>query len=686
MIARSVIENIATALTENYRIKVIFRGSDCFATKKLIVLPSLPDTLPGKLVEMIRGYLDHEVAHILFSDFSLIEDAAKKGAKEKRPVKFILNAVEDVRIERKMATVYRGCGVNFDKARDLTTKKLKDKWEAATKAGDIDDGGDPIFRTMIFFILICQTGWDNPFILEYASDVMPLLEHLAPEIEATESLTDTNDAYDLALKILEKIETFAHDPELGLKPHPKVGSGGEDDPAVVVRGSAIIEEGDPDATGTPDEAYTEGDKIAPEPEEIYDPTSITVVKPEPEPESEEDSDEDEDKDEDGSDEDSDELEDKEPEPEPLSPFVSDEDEPEEPDIDEGDEGDEGDEDEPDADEDESEEPEEEEDEETKAAKELKRRLEKALAADGEREIPSIGHDISDAAKKASGYRPFSTEKDTFEPHPCKDADLDYYNGLTEKLSGIVTTLRGRLSRILLSQKRSRWDGNKRKGIINPAQLHQIITKTSDSVYRVRKDGVKLNTAVSILIDLSGSMGGKMEITRQTTALMAETLTKIGIPFEILGFSGDHSSHTPSEGDRKIFNRWGTLDIFYFKKFDEYFGQDQKKRIGGMAAHRENYDGESVLFAATRLKARPERKKILFVLSDGMPCASRCKSATLNTHLRSVVRDLERDPSMVLVAFGMRTDAPKHFYSNYLLVNDLQQFPEVLMANLYKTLM
>jgi len=669
MIARSVIENIATALTENYRIKVIFRGSDCFATKKLIVLPSLPDTLPGKLVEMIRGYLDHEVAHILFSDFSLIEDAAKKGAKEKRPVKFILNAVEDVRIERKMATVYRGCGVNFDKARDLTTKKLKDRWEAAAKAGDIDDGGDPIFRTMIFFILICQTGWDNPFILEYASDVMPLLEHLAPEIEATESLTDTKDAYDLALKILEKIETFAHEPELGLVSRPKGGGGDEIDPGVVVRGSKIIEEGDPDATGIPDEAYTEGDKIAPEPEEIYDPTSITVVKPEPE--SEEDSDEDEPEDEDES-----EPEPEDKEPEPLSPFGSDEDEPEEPDTDEGDE------DESDADEDESEE---EEDEETKAAKVLKRRLEKALAADGEREIPSIGHDISDAAKTVSGYRPYSTEKDTFEPHPCKDADLDYYNGLTEKLSGIVTTLRGRLSRILLSQKRSRWDGNKRKGIINPAQLHQIVTKTSDSVYRVRKDGVKLNTAVSILIDLSGSMGGKMEITRQTTALMAETLTKIGIPFEILGFSGDHSSHTPSEGDRKIFNRWGTLDIFYFKKFDEYFGQDQKKRIGGMVAHRENYDGESVLFAATRLKARPERKKILFVLSDGMPCASRCKSGTLNTHLRSVVRDLERDPSMALVAFGMRTDAPKHFYKNYLLVNDLQQFPEVLMANLYKTL-
>ncbi|WP_419663855.1 CobT: predicted cobalamin biosynthesis protein [Desulfosarcina variabilis str. Montpellier] len=661
MIARSVVENIASALTDNYHIRVLFRGSECFATKKLIVLPSLPDKLPGQLVEMIRGFLDHEVAHILFSDWSIIKRSIKEGHDDGTPLKFVTNAVEDVFIERKMAEVYRGCSVNFDKSREFTTTKLKKQWdEIIADKGDLDRGADPIFRTMVFFIYICQIGWSDPFIEEYAADIMPLLEHLSPEIEDTKKITCTKDSLELAKRILKKIETFAiPDPPKGKKEKDKSSSS----VSVSADGGHTI--GD-DGGGVTGEDHIEGDRhtISIESEDGYDPL----------PSGGDDDDEDDDE---GSPTKSDpSKEEKETEPEATAPSAhekSDDDEADDDATDSDKEDDKKviDEDEPETD----------PTEEELAA--LKERIRKSLDSDTERFIPSIGSDISDAAKKADGYRPYSTEKDSFESHPT--GKIETYNAIAEALNGIVTTLRGRLSRILLSQKRSRWDGNKRKGILNPSQLHQVVAKTSESVYRTRKEGIKMSTAVSILIDLSGSMGSKVGITRQTAVLLAETLTKISIPFEILGFSGDHKSSKIPSKETKIFDRWGSLNMYYFKKFDERYGRDQKERICGLHAHRENYDGESVLFAANRLLQRSERKKILFVLSDGQPAAGCCKYRSLHSHLKKVVKDLERIPGLTLVGFGMLTDAPKHYYSNYMLVNNLKNFPETLMANLYKQL-
>ena len=183
MIAKTVVENIATVLGEDHKIKVVFKGNECCTDGKTIFLPSLPETLPGKLVEKIRGFLDHEVAHILFTDFSFIDKARKWEKTNKQPLKFVLNAVEDIRIENKMASVYKGCALNFEVTRNEQIQKFREKWDALGKGADLDAESDPVFRILIFFIFIAQIGWDDPFVTTYAADIMPILEHLAPEIE-----------------------------------------------------------------------------------------------------------------------------------------------------------------------------------------------------------------------------------------------------------------------------------------------------------------------------------------------------------------------------------------------------------------------------------------------------------------------------------------------------------------------
>ena len=300
--------------------------------------------------------------------------------------------------------------------------------------------------------------------------------------------------------------------------------------------------------------------------------------------------------------------------------------------------------------------------------------------------------------------PYGTDMDTFEPPDTtrifsrRGSAMDesellewYQKALRENMKGSASVLKNQMKRILISEKRCKWVGGKRKGVINPTTLAAASKGTSKSVYRQRKIGKKVNSTVSILVDLSASMGAsqpdsirenKMTVARNTAILLAETLNGI-VPFEILGFTGDLRIH---KGDAKSFSRWGSLDMLYFKKFNETFGNEQKKRLICMDSFSENYDGESVQFAAKRLLDQPEQKKILFVLSDGNPAAGRCDWKKLAPHLKSVVDDLSKIDDLHIVAFGIKTDAPKHYYPNHIIINDpAEDLAKTVMVELNKIL-
>ena len=660
MLTRSVLENVASALSDKYNIKIMFKGGECYTDGKLIVLPSLPEKVPSKLIELIRGYLDHEVAHIIFSDFDIFDKILKEEEKTKKPLKFITNAVEDVRIEREMAKVYRGCKLNLQMMNSYVTEKMKVKYDKEiAEKGSVEDV-DPIFRVMLFFIHICHAGWDSPFVEEYAFDIRPLLEHLEPEIEATVDLKNTKDAMRLAQTILEKIETFTLPdpielPEMGMVPDLTEGGDSIGTPIAVVSREHDAPES-PSTTGSPDDSGKPEEKEAKEEKEEKASGKKSEEKEEKPKEK-------------GTKASGDKPE-KKPEKKPAS-AASGKDKPEaKPSGDAPDE-----------------EPIKDEAADLKLKKEkdeLKEKIKKALSSGVERELPTAAGDIKTSSKSLKGYRVYSTERDTFSPH--SKGGIENYQEITDEFSSMVNTLRSRMARILLSKKRSRWIGNRKKGLLNPSQLHQVISKTSESVYRMRIEGIKMNTAVSILVDQSGSMGsGKTEVAKRTTAILAETLNAIGITFEIMGFSGDRHLFSTSTR-RSEWGRTGSLEIYYFKTFEESFGRPQKERISGMVAHSENYDGESVRFAANRLLARKEKKKILFVLSDGIPAARGADNTTLRKHLTTVVKELERIPDLSLFGFGINTDAPAKFYRNHILVKNIAKLPETLISALYKELM
>jgi len=77
----------------------------------------------------------------------------------------------------------------------------------------------------------------------------------------------------------------------------------------------------------------------------------------------------------------------------------------------------------------------------------------------------------------------------------------------------------------------------------------------------------------------------------------------------------------------------------------------------------NCDNESIMWAAEKLWQRPEKRKILFVLSDGMPSATGSDRSLLDQDLRFNIIKLER-LGIEVHGIGIYTTEPQKFYKSF----------------------
>lgn len=99
---------VASVLSRKYGVNVIVDGDTAFTEGKNIHIPALPITSNEQLLCMVRGFIDHESAHIRFTDFELL-------AKEKldKLAFHIFNIIEDWRVENELAKLFAGSQVNL---------------------------------------------------------------------------------------------------------------------------------------------------------------------------------------------------------------------------------------------------------------------------------------------------------------------------------------------------------------------------------------------------------------------------------------------------------------------------------------------------------------------------------------------------------------------------------------------
>ncbi len=298
------------------------------------------------------------------------------------------------------------------------------------------------------------------------------------------------------------------------------------------------------------------------------------------------------------------------------------------------------------------------------------------------------------------YKPYTAKFDeVIEAQELCDLDelerlRAYLDSQLAGLQGVVTRLANRLQRRLMAQQNRSWDFDQEEGLLDAARLARVVISPGQSLsYKVERDTDFKDTVVTLLIDNSGSMRGRpISIAAISADILARTLERCGVKTEILGFTtrawkgGQSRELWLADGRPSDPGRLNDLRHILYKQADEPWRR-ARRNLGLMMREgllKENIDGEALLWAHSRLLARPEDRRILMVISDGAPVDDSTLSVNtagyLEQHLRKVIEWIEKQSPVPLAAIGIGHDVTR-YYKRSVTIMDVEQLGGTIIEQL-----
>ncbi len=190
---------LANILGDKYGIKVHISGENAKTDGNTIYLPNLPQNCSEEFLGLLRGYVDHEAAHIRYTDFDMLSEYNLTSFQ-----KYVWNCIEDYRIEQKMAEHFEGCRTNFIwliKHIFLAEKGLKNL---------------SLENAIASWILFIIRSWDVPELLKQVKSLEKQINAKCPQLLTelgiillkVQKCTSANDALNQALEITNCIEKY----------------------------------------------------------------------------------------------------------------------------------------------------------------------------------------------------------------------------------------------------------------------------------------------------------------------------------------------------------------------------------------------------------------------------------------------------------------------------------------------
>ena len=278
------------------------------------------------------------------------------------------------------------------------------------------------------------------------------------------------------------------------------------------------------------------------------------------------------------------------------------------------------------------------------------------------------------------YKVYSREYDEeiLAEEMCSSEELQRLRRHLDQLMGpsksTISKLAHRLQRFLLAQQNRSWEFNKEEGLLDASKLHKIVLDPITPLsYKVEKETDFRDTAVSILVDSSGSMRGRsMTVAAICADIISTTLERCNVKTEVLGFTtkqwkgGESRKSWVEDGKPENPGRLNDIRHIIFKSADTSWRRGQKN-FGLMLREgllKENVDGEALIWAHDRLARRQEQRKILMVISDGAPVDDSTLSTNpnnyLDLHLRQVIHSIETQSPINLIAIGIGNDVTRYY--------------------------
>ncbi|WP_272668686.1 cobaltochelatase CobT-related protein [Providencia sp. PROV145] len=717
------------------KIRVVDFGNEayCAYNKKTgeleyINIPSIPDTASDDLLTAIRGFIDHEVAHVLFTDISISKLMEGKTAHS------LWNVVEDTFIERKMGNLFLGSRKHLLQ----TQKHLIDSFFNIKIQEFIDHFGDntkDLFLAAFFMPVSRAYCGHTPFIDFMEShwwrfdEQISILESINYK-ERINRITKSEGAAKLAIDVIKafrlaeekkKEELKAKELPESKKAEDEKEDGSDTDDKGMDLSTDESKKGKLDEKGKPEDSE---DEFVPDLSEHEKEDDLPPLEPEPSSKSAEDSTE--------SIEDS--IKDRESDTKPIEDNPADSESVDEFSSDTphsgGEHGDSG----SSPDElDTGRETSTTESSETPSSEETPLSETSSGSGDGdggetltdedmkELDAPDAPETlstedvtkdmISDEIKMVSkfDYKPYSRINDFMGPleqaeefirkspksiggSNWRSSNPDHYV-FNEKIGLVLfrkyiepmlttksKTLAKDLERVIASKNRVQKVNGLRKGRINSSSLWKITCPSinDDRVFSKKLDHRAVNAAVQLVVDLSGSMDGRrIYLALASAYALSDALDKIKVPNIITGFTTVGMFDNADSA-----SRYEPLFMPILKNWNEKVNSTTCMARLGFVCDRlplaNNADGECILALSQHHNGRTEDKQIMFVLSDGAPCAA---GSGFSNHLLDVVDFITKKTNIDILAVGIQTEAPARFYRHHTSVTSVDDLPKTVITSI-----
>ena len=261
-----------------------------------------------------------------------------------------------------------------------------------------------------------------------------------------------------------------------------------------------------------------------------------------------------------------------------------------------------------------------------------------------------GHELPDHEYRA---RRRNRARKHFEPCPNKGA-----------------ALANKVRRYVQSHTRARIRTDQEAGMISNQDIARLLMPPVDGgnwnrrVFYDLQRKQAINTAIHILVDWSGSMGGnKAELAAQAAIRAGDVFDRqLKMPTQISAFTTYKS----------------TCDIGIVKPFGMRMPtSNQAQCFANFCVwHGGNNDADSVLWAYRELMRRKEPRKILLVLSDGAPAGS--YKGDYHSALLAATRQIEDEGKVDLYGIGICSTAVEMYYNKRSVIDRAEDINDALL--------
>lgn len=264
-------------------------------------------------------------------------------------------------------------------------------------------------------------------------------------------------------------------------------------------------------------------------------------------------------------------------------------------------------------------------------------------------VPSLENRIYDFANK-------SGVPNQQEHYKSQVMNLDLSNGLANVLRRELQ-VRSQATKIY----------GQKSGKVSNKSVHRVTMRDSGEyqrkIFKKKIENNILDTAVTVLCDFSGSMGGSKIAHAIGSALMLnDSLDKIGVPVAIEGFT---TCHVGSE-------------LYIFKEHNKRVSHDKLLSYMCRATYNMagNADGEAILWSYDRLRHQKNKRKLLIVLSDGQPAGGNI--GDIYGFTKEVVKQIEEKKDVEIYGIGIQSNAVNNIYKHRRVIRNTSDLEPAIL--------